>query len=382
MSALAPVVWAEDPPIPADAEPIHETASGLRYSVLKKGDGKTRPKDGDRVKVHYSGWLTSGKLFDSSRKRGRVSEFGVNAVIDGWTEALKLMSKGAQFKLTIPGNIAYGAGGNPDAGIPPNQTLVFEVELVDVLTMPVFKKGDPAKQKTTESGVKWEVIRAGDGKTAPPGNVVTLNFAYWSANGLLVDCTERSGSTIRGKADEMRFEFLKEFLYKLDVGARWRLEVPPEVCFGQRAVGPLLPNSTTVWELELVKHLAPLPLPKFRRLDENKKKKTATGLQYEIIREGEGDAPRMGQRVSVHFAGWLDGDGRVFDSSYGGGEPSEFRLGMVISGWNEGVPLIKPGGAILLRVPPPLAYGSRGQGPAIPPNATLIFHIELLEVLE
>ena len=201
--ALAPVVWAHDPPIPADVEPIHETASGLRYSVLKKGDGRTRPKDGDRVKVHYSGWFPSGKMFDSSRKRGKASEFGLHQVIAGWTEALKLMSKGAKYKLTIPGDIAYGAAGKPGAGIPPNQTLVFEVELLDVLSMPVFKKGDPEKQTTTESGVKWEVIRAGDGKPAPVGNVVTLKYALWTEKGLLVRCTERSGETIDGTTDEI-----------------------------------------------------------------------------------------------------------------------------------------------------------------------------------
>jgi FKBP-type peptidyl-prolyl cis-trans isomerase len=87
----------------------------------------------------------------------------------------------------------------------------------------------------------------------------------------------------------------------------------------------------------------------------------------------------MGQRVVVHYAGWLT-DGKSFDSSYARGLPMTFRLGEVIAGWNEGLREMKPGGEAILVIPSALGYGARGAGAAIPPNADLVFRVELLEV--
>ncbi|MEM9251586.1 MAG: FKBP-type peptidyl-prolyl cis-trans isomerase [Planctomycetota bacterium] len=117
-------------------------------------------------------------------------------------------------------------------------------------------------------------------------------------------------------------------------------------------------------------------------LAENREKEgvevSDSGLQYTIEAEGEGEAPAMGDTVVVQYRGTLV-DGTEFDSSYARGEPATFRLGGVIQGWNEGLQLIKPGGKIKLFVPPGLAYGPQGSG-QIPPNATLVFEVELLEV--
>jgi FKBP-type peptidyl-prolyl cis-trans isomerase FkpA/FKBP-type peptidyl-prolyl cis-trans isomerase FklB len=108
---------------------VKTTESGLQYEVVKEGTGAT-PKDTDTVKVHYTGTLINGEKFDSSRDRGEPVEFPVNGVIPGWTEALKLMKVGAQYKLAIPAKLAYGPQGRP--GIPPNSVLLFDVELLDV----------------------------------------------------------------------------------------------------------------------------------------------------------------------------------------------------------------------------------------------------------
>jgi FKBP-type peptidyl-prolyl cis-trans isomerase len=108
---------------------------------------------------------------------------------------------------------------------------------------------------------------------------------------------------------------------------------------------------------------------------------TASGLQYEDIVVGEGDAPVVGRAVSVHYTGTLL-DGTKFDSSKDRGQPFTFTLGvgMVIKGWDEGVAGMKVGGQRKLTIPSDLAYGSRGAGGVIPPNATLIFDVELLAV--
>lgn len=108
---------------------------------------------------------------------------------------------------------------------------------------------------------------------------------------------------------------------------------------------------------------------------------TASGLQYIIIEEGTGDKPEKGQKVKVHYTGKLE-DGTVFDSSVKRGVPIEFTIGVgqVIKGWDEGIADMKVGEKRQLIIPPDLGYGPNGYPPVIPPNSTLIFDTELVEV--
>ncbi|HEX2999131.1 MAG TPA: FKBP-type peptidyl-prolyl cis-trans isomerase [Armatimonadota bacterium] len=109
--------------------------------------------------------------------------------------------------------------------------------------------------------------------------------------------------------------------------------------------------------------------------------KTPSGLQYMDVKAGKGQSPKPGQTAVVQYTGWLV-DGTKFDSSRDRNEPFEFTVGQgqVIPGWDEGVATMKPGGVRKLIVPPDLGYGSQGAGNVIPPNATLIFEVELLKV--
>jgi len=104
--------------------------SGLQYKVITEGTGNTPTAD-DKVKTHYRGTLIDGTEFDSSYKRNEPAEFRVKGVIKGWTEALQLMKEGGKWELYIPANLAYGQRGRP--GIPPNSTLVFEIELIEIV---------------------------------------------------------------------------------------------------------------------------------------------------------------------------------------------------------------------------------------------------------
>jgi peptidylprolyl isomerase len=107
-----------------------KTPSGLRYIITKEGSGDSTPKIGQDVTVHYDGTLLDGTVFDSSRKRGKATNFKVGAVIEGWNEALMMMKKGERRTLIIPPHLAYGKQGYPGI-IPPNSFLIFDVEMID-----------------------------------------------------------------------------------------------------------------------------------------------------------------------------------------------------------------------------------------------------------
>lgn len=231
--------------------------SGLKYTVTQMGKGK-RVEKGDKVTVHYTGKLIDGKKFDSSLDHGQPFSFKVGGgqVIPGWDEGLTYLSVGDKATLTIPASLGYG---ERDLGvIPPNSTLIFDIEVLDAVT--------PVKPK--------------------PYNV-------------------------KGK------------------------------------------DTLT----------------------------TATGLKYILVEKGNGTQAENGKTVNVHYTGYLM-DGSIFDSSVERGDPISFALGrgMVIKGWEEGIALMKVGDKMRLIIQSDLAYGERGAGGVIPPNATLIFDVELVDV--
>lgn len=114
----------------AKKDGVQVTESGLQYSVIKEGTGKS-PKATDTVVCHYEGFLTNGTVFDSSIQRGEPAAFPLNAVIAGWTEGLQLMKEGGKTRFFIPYNLAYGEAGAAGA-IPPYAALIFDVELLEV----------------------------------------------------------------------------------------------------------------------------------------------------------------------------------------------------------------------------------------------------------
>ncbi|GAB3733552.1 hypothetical protein GCM10028862_15990 [Luteimonas pelagia] len=119
----------------AKKEGVQVTGSGLQYQVLQAGDGP-RPDAGDVVRVHYQGALLDGTVFDSSIERGQPADIPVAQVVPGWQEGIALMPVGSKYRLWIPAKLAYGESGTPGGPIPPNATLVFEVELLEILDTP------------------------------------------------------------------------------------------------------------------------------------------------------------------------------------------------------------------------------------------------------
>lgn len=377
---LSPALLAQEGSgIPKDTE-IVTTKSGLRYSVLKQGPGDRTPKTGERVTVHYTGWLMDGTKFDSSRDRERPFQFvlGMGQVIPGWDEGVALMTAESRFKFTIPADLAYGETGR--GKIPANAILVFDVELLKIDAVPEFRPGVKEKQKKTESGLVYESVKAGTGEPVIAEQIFELRYAFWNTAGKLLECTEQTDGTIKGSVEDMRYDFLKEAPLLMRVGERMRFEVPPALLFGAEDRGPDLPaNSITVWELEVVSSRLPPKMPDFVMPKSDELKTTASGLQYMVITEGTGKQPTRQNNVTVHYAGWLP-DGTLFDASFRRGEPATLGLGQVIPGWTEGVSMMKEGGIYKFVIPAKLAYGEQGSPPTIPPNATLVFHVELIKV--
>ncbi|MDB4485327.1 FKBP-type peptidyl-prolyl cis-trans isomerase [bacterium] len=145
-------------------EGVKTLGSGMQYKVVQTGEGPI-PTASDKVRVHYKGTFIDGKEFDSSYKRKQPATFNVTGVIKGWTEALQLMKVGSKWQLFIPSDLAYGNGGN--RSIPPNSTLLFEVELLGIEETPKPKKAAPITSdiikvpsaEELKNGAKIEVIK-------------------------------------------------------------------------------------------------------------------------------------------------------------------------------------------------------------------------------
>jgi len=365
---------------PVEPGIVHTTDSGLQYEILEEGDGGPTPGLGDTVKVHYTGTLTDGTKFDSSRDRGEPATFQLFSVIQGWREGLQLMTPGSRFKFTIPSDLGYGDAGT--RGIPPGATLIFDVELLEVTegpSVPEFATVDQDRALTTDSGLVLQVLAEGEGDMAGSDDLVELEYAVWNEGGTMVGCSAMNGQPLKAKVSDMQFAFLREALVTMKPGARIRCSVPPELGFGDRGAPPLIDGSeNSVWEVALVNVLEPVAVPDFVLPTSDELTKTASGLEYQVLEEGTGASPSMGQMVEVNYAGWLT-DGTPFDSSYQRGSTAQFRLGQVIPGWNEGLQLMKVGGVTRFVIPPDLAYGARANG-AIPANSTLVCHVELVDV--
>lgn len=355
------------------------TASGLASKVLAPGKGQEYPSAADTVTVHYSGWTTDGRLFDSSVKRGQPSRFPLGGVIAGWTEGVQLMVEGERRRFWIPAGLAYGE--NPGGGRPGGM-LVFDIELLSIQKAPKPPAlTAPKEAQALGNGVRLQTVCKGEGTLQPkPSDTVTVRLALWSSEGELLQSTEQQGGPAEVSLAQLRIGGLSEAIQTMVPGDQSVVWIPAEVAFGSD--GPAAaPEGGLVVQVELVSFEEGIPAPATPEdvaAAPADALQTASGLAHKLLVKGTGTVhPKASDTVTVHYSGWTT-DGELFDSSVSRGEPASFGLKQVIRGWTEGVQLMVEGEKRRFWIPARLAYGENPGGGA--PGGMLVFDVELLEI--
>lgn len=359
-----------------------KTASGLEYTITEKGSGK-KPQIGDKVVVHYTGKLINDTVFDSSVKRGEPFTFklGAGQVIKGWDEAFQLLQAGDKATIKFGPELGYGA--QEMGKIPANSTLIFDIELLDVIEG--IRAWDVKGKDTvkTASGLKYIMIQRKDGEKVAPGTKATFNYNSFLRDGKMFDSSIERGKPITVKVGKGQlFPGLDEGIQLLHKGEKAKFIIPYQLAFGEKGVPPQIPEKTDViFDVEIMDVQAYVP-PAIYDITGKEAQTTASGLKYYVINKSSSTVKaEAGKTVKVHYSGYF-ADGKMFDSSVERGEPLEFQLGKgaVIPGWEEGIALMNVGDKLRLIIPYTLAYGEQGRPPQIPAKADLTFDVELIDV--
>jgi len=341
MPMATPIVALDDPSLKA-------TASGLKYSDIVVGTGATPAAD-DWVTIEFTATLQDGTLIGSSSMRGAPMSFGLTDMakeVAGLAEGLSTMKVGGMRELVIPANLAYGDKGVSNV-IPPNATLVFIVDMVGTKPAPKVDFTD-------------QVV--GTGAEAQKGMIVKINYTGTLTNGTVFGSSTQPVEFMLGA--QQGGPGWDEGVQGMKVGGKRTLTVPPELAYGAQGNGSTVPpNATLTFDIEL---LDVQPAPQ---------------VELQDLQVGTGAEAVPGKSVVVNYTGTLT-NGVVFDSSFQRNEPITITLGagQVIPGWEQGLQGMKVGGTRVITIPSQLAYGAQGAGGTIPPNATLIFQIQLLDV--
>ena len=226
------------------------TDSGLASKVLEKGTGTVHPDAWDSVSVHYTGWTTDGKMFDSSVSRGQPATFPLNRVIPGWTEGLQLMVVGEKRRFWIPEELAYA--GRPGA---PLGMLVFDVELLEITQAadppeaPSNIAAPPKDAEVTDSGLASKVLTAGTGTAHPDSwDQVTVHYTGWTTDGKMFDSSVTRGQPATFALNQV-IPGWTEGLQLMVTGEKRRFWIPETLAYkGQEGA----PQGMLVFDVELL----------------------------------------------------------------------------------------------------------------------------------
>jgi FKBP-type peptidyl-prolyl cis-trans isomerase len=236
---------------------------------------------------------------------------------------------------------------------------------------------------TTSSGLQYEVIKEGNGAKPTLENIVKVHYTGYLINGEKFESSLDQGKPVEFQLNRV-IKGWTEGLQLMTLGSKYKFYIPTELAYDKQENQKIKSGSTLIFEVELLEIIESEKSRSNNFLAENKKKPsvkvTNTGLQYEIVKQGNGNKPTASNMVKVHYTGTLI-DGTKFDSSVDRGQPAEFRLNQVIAGWTEGLQLMNTGSKFRFYIPSELAYGDNPPpGSPIQPGSALIFSVELLEI--
>ena len=231
---------------PVDAQ---KTPSGLASKVITPGRDAGKPSATDLVTVHYTGWTTDGKMFDSSHVRNTPSTFPLDRVIPGWRECVALMTVGETRRCWIPQELAYkGQQGRP-AGM-----LVFDVELIEAKASPSLAPPDvagvPSDAKRTASGLAYKVLTPGAGAKKPTArSQVTVHYTGWTTDGKMFDSSVMRGSPATFGLDQV-IRGWTEGVQLMVEGEKTRFWIPQDLAYKGEAGAP---RGMLVFDVELIR---------------------------------------------------------------------------------------------------------------------------------
>lgn len=236
------------PDVAAASADAVKTASGLASKVLTSGKGTAHPKAEDLVTVHYTGWTTDGRMFDSSIARGLPLTVKLTNVIKGWTEGVPLMVEGEKRRFWIPDTLAY-----KEMPTRPQGTLVFDIELIGIedVTTPADVAAPPADAEKTKSGLASKVLKPGAGTVHPTAkSTVVVHYTGWTTKGEMFD-----SSVAKGRNQPISFPLdgvikgWTEGVQSMVVGEKRRFWIPQKLAYdGQE--GP--PKGMLVFDVQLL----------------------------------------------------------------------------------------------------------------------------------
>lgn len=351
--------------------------NGLDYRVLRGGRGGNPPRYDDKVWVNYTIRLLSGeKLLASPPDKPEAKIVG--RWFNGFEKALRMMSPGAHYEFKMPAALGRVGRAGGVYGIPPGKSLHLDLELVEVTRIPPFRPLRPKYKVDYEHGIQYEVVKEGHGEPAQLQDTVAYHLIHWSEDGQIIQCTYWNEQPRNYQLARERVPGLRLMLPMMKPGSRWFLKLPAgqNLAPGETPPPQLQGDEPSYMLVDVRRVVRALPVPDFVMPSADGLQQTGSGLQYQIVKQGDGARPRLDQSIVVHYAGWLT-DGVLFDSSFRKGQPSKMALSGVIPGWQEGLTLMNAGAIYRFVIPPELAYGEAGRPPVIGPNETLVFFVEL-----
>lgn len=254
-SSLAAPTQPTVTPTVLDPSKTITTETGLQYMEIAPGEG-AQPQLGDVVQVHYTGTMTDGTVFDSSRERGEPFGFalGMAQVIPGWDEGIAMMKPGGKAVLVIPPDLAYGEAGVPGI-IPPNSTLIFDVELVSARpgAPATPTEVDEADYTVADNGLKIADLVVGSGEVVTSGQQLLVDYTGWIVDGPKFDSSVDRGEPFRFNVGTGQvIPGWDQGLIGMQVGGKRQLVIPPELAYGEAGAGGIIPpNATLVFEVEV-----------------------------------------------------------------------------------------------------------------------------------